>query len=82
MEPNMSRRDAMGRPGKRKCFTWMIGPSGGRGAGKIIWKPMTSILEGGLMLETYRPPAGPPGLDGPGVPEGDRMPSARGSPEK
>lgn len=60
----------------------MIGPSGGRGAGKIIWKPMTSILEGDLTLETYRPPAEPRGVDGPGVLEDDRVPSIRvGSPE-
>ena len=78
----MSRRDAMGRPGKRKSFTWVIGPSGGRGAGKIIWKPMTSTLERDLTLETYRPPAEPRGVDGPGVLEDDRVPSGRGvSPE-
>ena len=78
----MSRRDAMGQPGRRKSFTWVIGPSGGRGAGKIIWKPMISILEEGLTLETYRPPAEPRGVDGPGVLEADRVPSDRGvSPE-
>ena len=74
----MSRRDAMGRPGKRKSFTWVIGPSGGRGAGKIVWKPINNILEGSLTLETYRPPAGPRGVDGPGVLEDDPTPSGRG----
>ena len=43
---------------------------------------MTSILEEDLTLETYRPPAEPRGVDGPGVLEDDRVPSGRGvSPE-
>ena len=36
----MSRRDAIGKPGRGKSSTCVIGSSGGRGAGKISWKPI------------------------------------------
>lgn len=40
VEPSKSRKDAIGKPGRGKSSTCIIGPSGGRGAGKINWKPI------------------------------------------
>ena len=40
VEPNMSRRDAIGKPGRGKSLTYVIGSSSGREAAKISWEPI------------------------------------------
>lgn len=74
----------MGKPGRGKSLTFVIGPSGGRCAAKTPWEPVIQHPGGNSILETYRPPEEPcpRGEDGPpeadGVLGDDRAPSTRG----
>ena len=42
----MSQRDAIGKPGRGKRLTCIIGPSGGSGAAKLSWKPIMKQVGG------------------------------------